>query len=501
MANEQKTSPATTSCSYDKMRPLWNQINALLGGTHAMRDAEVKYLPAHAAESVAVYNERLAAAVLFNITKITLEGWVGRPFSEGLKYSDDFDPKLKELLEDADLKGNNLATFARSWFREGIAKAFSHVLVDMPELGPSSFGDVRTLQDDEDEGVRPYLVHIVPENLIFAHSEIRNGREVVLHFRVREVITERDGWGERKITQIRSYTLKEFEFDDDGEQIPPFIQVELYRPVDPKQNGPEDEWKLWSTHFMEIDHIPLITFYASQSGFMFGDPELIDLSDLNIRHWQSNSDQISILTIARFPILALSGGSQEGTELEVGPRKWLFCKDAKSKFYYVEHKGEAIESGHKELIDLEEQMKSYGAEFLRKRKGTTSATERTLDSKEATSPLQDITIRFNDVLNEALNTFVQWMGEDKLKGSVTLNTDFGEDLNDSADVQELGKGRERRDLSREAWISEMQEKGIISADFDTKKNDEQLASEDMDLLNVAKLTIDPKDDEVVDEDE
>jgi hypothetical protein len=46
---------------------------------------------------------------------------------------------------------------------------------------------------------------------------------------------------------------------------------------------------------------------ALRCAFGDGEPPLLDLAYLNVKHWQSQSDQDNILHIARVPILALIG--------------------------------------------------------------------------------------------------------------------------------------------------------------------------------------------------
>lgn len=171
MADKDPKSPATTSGAYDQMLPRWHVIETLLGGTEAMREAGETYLPRHQEETDKGYQERLASAVLLNMVEQTLDTLSGKPFSEPIKLNEDVPPAIEEtILPDVDLQGNNLDVFARQWFREGMAKALCHVLIDMPRPAPREDGQPRTLADDRREGLRPYWVMIKPECLLFARS-------------------------------------------------------------------------------------------------------------------------------------------------------------------------------------------------------------------------------------------------------------------------------------------------------------------------------------------
>jgi hypothetical protein len=63
--------------------------------------------------------------------------------------------------------------------------------------------------------------------------------------------------------------------------------------------------------------ITLVTLYTKRTGFMCGSPPLLNMALLNIKHWQSQSEQDNILHVARVPILTVFG-LEEGQELTIG---------------------------------------------------------------------------------------------------------------------------------------------------------------------------------------
>lgn len=457
---ERQESPATESNAYMVMKPRWAKMEALVGGTEAMRAAGETYLPRHAQELPERYAERLGVATLLNITELTLESLVGRPFSDPVMLSEDMPQEIKEVMEDVDLQGNNIDVFARRWFREGLLKAFAHVLVEFPRLEPNEDGSPRTLEDDRRDRVRPYWVFIKPENLIFAHVELRQGREVVTHARFLEETVEMVGFAEVTKRRIRVFE--------------PGIQV-IYEEVEDEKG--KTKWIEVDRIPVDLPFVPLVTFYAAKDGPMLGKPPLMDLADINIAHWQSGSDQRSVLTVARFPMLARSGASEdEDDDITVGPYKWLSTSDPNGKFYYVEHSGKAIKSGKEDLEDLVAQMSHYGAEFLKKQPGRQTATARALDSAEATSPLQDMTIRFMDAVDHALWMTSQWMKLPKA-GTVKISVEFGPEKSDQNDILALQFTRKIRDISRKAYLAELKRRGLLQDDYNPDEDLSQIENE------------------------
>lgn len=464
--------PSTTSHAYDVMLPRWNKMEAVCGGTETMRAAGIEYLPMHPEEDPQRYDERLAAATFLNVTDITLNSLVGRPFSDPVKVGEDVPNEIKDILEDVDLQGNNIDVFARQWFKEGLKKGFAHVLVEFPRKPEPQEGEMpRTRADDIIEKARPYWVFIKPENLIFAHTEIINGVETVTHARIVEETIIRRGFAEEWVTKIRV--------------IEPGIQLIFQRVVDPKTK--KVIWELVDSFTFDLDFVPLVTFYAEKHQSFIAKPPLMDLADVNIAHWQSSSDQRQILTVARFPILAASGADQEQTKLVVGPFSWLSAPDPQGRFYYVEHSGDAIGSGRQDLLDLQEQMAHYGGEFIKKQPGRQTATARALDSAEATSPLMDATLRFIDALNQAVAITATWLRL-PTGGTLGVSTDFGPEDSDQSDLNILKFTRRINDMSRRNYLAEMKRRGILEDTFDI--DEDQAFIEEEVVLGLSKLDLD-----------
>ncbi len=462
------TDPSTTSLAWDSMIGIWLMIDSLLGGTRAMRFAASEYLPQHTEESDDNYNERLHVNVLFNAMEITLDHFVGRPFSDPVKFNNDVPDDIVDHGRNIDLQGNDITTFCREWFRTGLAKGFCHVMVDMPRMNPDAMPV--TLADDRADGRRPFWIRIEPENMIFAEAQIvidpqtKELREWFTHVRLRENVIERVGFAEIVRERIRVLT-------------PGFFEV--WQKVKPK--GKKEKWMLIEQGETGIAFIPIITFYSQRTGLTLSKPPLEDLAFLNTRHWQSMSDQINVLTVARFPMLAVAGATdQSGTTMRIGPRQLLATKDPNGRFYYVEHTGKSIESGWKELESLEKSMEAYGSTFLKKMPGNETATGRALDSAESITPLQDMVNRFIDSVNNALRIHATWMNQEE-GGTVTILNDFGPEEADKFGVDLLKSLRKDKDISRKAVVNEAIRLGALTDEYDVDEDFKQLQLEDIEL--------------------
>jgi len=463
-----KDDPSTPSAAYSKMSASWEKIRTVLAGTAAMRAAGERYLPRHSAENRRNWFVRARTAVLHNKAKEILDAWVGRPFSDPVHVAEDVPDEVAELLKDVDLEGNDVTVFCREWFREGLAKAFAHVLVDSPVVGAEG----RTLEDDRRERVRPFWSFIRPENLIAAETTVVGGREILTHVRILEKSIRRDGYEEREVVKIR-----EFNRDPGGS-----VSVKTW--VNPDEKHKDDWIPDGPPRLLGIDEIPVVTFYAARSGLLEGIPPIEDIVDLNIAHWQKKSDNDNALRVASFPILSATGiADEEAKMITVSPMKLLYSTNPQARFLYVEHGGQAIAAGRQDVLDLEAQMAEHGAEFLTRKPGTQTATARALDSAESTASLTDSIIRFNDSVRQVMYLTGKWMGlEEGTEGTISVAEDMGPETTDAADQNTLGGARTRGDISRRRYLSELQRRGILGDDFDYEQNEKELAGEETDMF-------------------
>lgn len=459
-----------------EMLPDIQKIATLLGGTRAMREAERDLLPQHPYETNKSYENRLSSTVLDNYTARTLNTLVGKAFKEPPKPGEKCPEAIVTFLEDVDDAGTGLVPFAREWFRAGVREAVTHVLVDMQLAAPRTDGLARTKADDAKQGLRPYWRAITACDM--------------LDYQVGKV-TMPDGSVKVAPTLIR--------FRDDT-VVPSgrFGQQLVKRRKVLRHEGNVVTWELWELQtgprggkpkWVEVENglyglplIPVATFYTDRTGPGEGRPQLTDLAELNVRHWQSTSDQTNILTVTRFPILAASGvrdaeGQGDAGTLVVGPNKFLTTPDPQSKVYYVEHTGAAVETGENELLRLEKAMSAYGAQFMEKgAQGPETASGRVLDEGEAISPLQAWGLDFKDCLELAGWYTALWM---KMPETTEVPFEFKiEPAVDPTgqDMQAIDAARGRKDISRKAWVTEAQRRGILSDDYDAEED--QLAIDD-----------------------
>jgi hypothetical protein len=449
-----------TSSAHSWMTLKWNKINSLLGGTETMRAAGEAYLPKHAEEDHSNYQRRLDRSVLTNIYRRTVRSLSGRPFTEDVRLQN-VPPALEELADDINRMGDNINVFARNVFQDGIAKGHTGILIDFPpQTELNNDGSKRTLADQVREGVAPYFCHIHPENVIAAYAETVDGVEMFTHVRIREDAIERDGFDESTKERVRVLE-------------PGFWWLWEKKKVGNKK----EEWVIIDSGETDLPFIPLVIFYTEREATMISNPPLMDIANLNIAHWQSGSDQRHILTVARFPILASSGVVDLGTTV-IGPNEHLNTPDTQGRFYYVEHTGNAIEAGRKDMLDLEETMITLAMEPLLRKAGNVTATQRAIDAAEGHSDLQNLAMRFGEVLTTAFMMAGMWLEIDwPDDAAIKIFTEFGPTAQESKDIDQLISMRGQGDISRESFYKELQRRNFLDLNFDPAAEEQKLEEE------------------------
>lgn len=462
MSTDETQDPSNPMTNYHVMSPRWFMTEALLGGTEAMRSAGEEFLPRHPRERDDAYEERIKKAVLYNVYEVTLNLLSDKPFTDQVTVKDDNPQELKDMMEDVDLMGNDITQFSHDVFRKALAKGFTHVMVDAPPENP----DIKTLADERAAGVRPYLVHVDPENIIFMETRRINGEEVCVHLRMRDIERTRVGFAEVENEYIREYNLTSRVDPDTLEEE--FI-VTVTRWSEQKDKRRKTAWTAERMPDINADRIPIYTFYTVRDGLMLSKPPLQDLAYMQVEHFQSYSDQINILTVSRFPILAASGISEYDTGATVvGPRNMLTAEDPGARFYYVEHSGAAIEAGDKHVKGLESKMAIYGAQLLQKRPDRETAQAQSRSEEAFTSPLQRMARSFEDYMLKVLMRLADMRREgagEEVTG-IEVKQDYTAENVDAVELQTLQVAAKEGLLSRRGLLEELKNKGVLSPDFD-----------------------------------
>lgn len=464
MADQKKT-VATPSDVVKAAQDDLDMVRALIGGTKAMRAAGERYLPMWPKEEPESYRMRLRTSTLYPAYGRTISQLTGKPFFKPITYGDDIPSQIKDWLSlNADLQGRNLDSFAADIAEVALGCGFCGVLVDYPQVDLNA---VKTRADEMATGARPYLVQINPWQILGWKSKRINGVETLTMLRFMESVEVEDGpFDTKMVDQVRVLQPGKWETFSKNDK---------------------DEWVLSGAGISAVNGVPLskimfVPIYGRRTGFMTYRPPLIEMAHLNLKHWQSQSDQDNILHVARVPMLAISGVDDEKFDLTVGAQSAVKLPTG-AAMMFVEHSGAGVAAGRTSLEDLKEEMRQAGAELL-VAPGRQTATQVATEANSAMCDLQRITEGIEDAFDTALDMMAEWAGLGEEGGHIQLFKDFGVATLEDASAQILVGMTQSGLLSKKTLLQEVKRRGMLGAEVDPDSELEAAASDGPPLGNM-----------------
>nr|WP_267353497.1 DUF4055 domain-containing protein [Gilliamella sp. B3482] len=365
-----------------------------------MRTLGQSFLPQWVNEDNDSYKKRLQTATLLPAYEETIKQNIGRVFASPIKLSDTVPNKIAEFLKDIDLEGTCLDVWAQQFFSLAMQYGIAHALVDYPRINK----EIKTKADENEIGARPYVVMLNPRQIIGWKSKNVGGKVILTELRIKEtIVADKDDYSQTKVEQIR--------------------HLEIGRVTIWQKDKDKDTWLIADQWETSSNKISLVTLYTKKIGFMKGTPPLLNLALLNIKHWQSQSEQDNILHVARVPILT-AFGLEDGAELTIGSScATKFSDRGTQGLEYVEHSGSSVNAGKESLVDLVEQMRLAGAKLLRDQNTSTKSIDQTQEEKmQSNSPLFTMASSLEDSLDNILDVMAEWVGL-KTGGNVDVVTE------------------------------------------------------------------------------
>ena len=218
--------------------------------------------------------------------------------------------------------------------------------------------------------------------------------------------------------------------------------------------------------FFSIGVIPVVWFMPGEKRTpMTAEPALIDLAQLNKRHWQATSSQFEMMEYVRRPVWF---GRRLGTRnTQTGEMKIVFgagilcnADDDNAMLQSLGIDAGSVAAGRQELQDLENSMALYGLQLLQPKTGAITATESLRDAEENNSTLKAWALQFQDFLENCMRLVAKWWGQDD-GPSVKVNTDFANAM-DASFLLEMFRAQV---ISAQTFLELVKNMGILPDDF------------------------------------
>lgn len=462
------TNPSTPSADYKAMADYWRMVDDIMGGAPAMRAAKTRYLPQFEDEPGPDYERRLAVSPFTPLYDGSFRNLASKPFSKEVRIGEDAPELLKELVEDIDGAGNHLHVVAREVFKGAINYGCDWLLVDHTAV-PAGV----TLGDERKMGARPYWVRIPAKSVIAAYSGQIDGETVIVHARIAEAETVRDGFDEKTIERVR-----EFNHDDAG------ARWTLWR-------KDAENWTVEAEGVFSIGLIPLVPMFTGEregNGFAVR-PPLRDLAYMQITEYQMEANLAYVQTNTTFPSHVFQGVEQpldaagKPVSVSVGPRTVMFMPfDGESgkfgDYKQVEPTGAAVSALREDLDAFRKEMREAGMQPLLPQSGNLTATATAVAEAKAHSAVEAWALALKDVLEQAFVYTCMWLGIPAEQApDVIVNTDFAVGEKSVEEMGVIDTMYERELLSDEDYIEEALRRNMLRPEFNREKSLKQIEAE------------------------
>ena len=437
------------------MEPHWGLIETLLGGTYKIRKGHRKFLPQEPREQDFSYDNRLQRSVLAPYY-VRLERMLAGMLTRKPVRLDDVSDQIREQLFDVDLQGNDLNTWLYNSSRIALRYGHVGVLVDAPKAG--------------DNG-RPYWATYSPRDIIGWRTEIADGKQQLTQLRLTEKILIPDGlYGEKEVEQVRVLTPGAFEIH---------------------QKDQKGDFRVVDEGRTSLSEIPFNVAYSNRTGVLESIPPLADIAELNLQHYQVQSDLSNQLHISAVPMLAIFGFPQSAEEISAGPGEAIALPEG-SDARYVEPQGNSYDAQFRRLEQIAAQINELGlaAVLGAKLVGETAEAKR-IDRSQGDSTMMVVAQQMQDMIDNCLRFHADYLQE-RNAGSSLVNRDFMGSRLEPQEIQALLQLYTAGTITQETLLLQLEAGEVLGDDFDVEQELEATQTGGLIEMNQPEPTPEPE---------
>jgi len=419
------------STAWVNQEPHWGLIEHLLGGTYKIRKGHRKFLPQEPRELDEAYDNRLRRSVLAPYY-VRLERMLAGMLTRKPVRLDDVSDQIREQLFDVDLQGNDLQTWLYNTSRICIRYGHVGVLVDAPKSG--------------DNG-RPYWISYTPRDILGWRTEMADGQQKLTQLRLFEKVIIPDGlYGEKQVEQVRVLTPGAFEIF---------------------QKDQKGDFRVVDEGATSLSEIPFSVAYSNRIGVLESFPPLADIGELNLQHYQVQSDLGNQLHISAVPMLALFGFPAAAEEISAGPGEALSLPEGSSA-QYIEPAGNSYDAQFRRLDQIVSQINDLGlAAVMGAKLSAETAESKRIDRSQGDSTMMVVAQQMQDMIDNCLRFHADYLQESQA-GSSLVNRDFMGARLEPQEIQALLQLYTAGTVTQETLLLQLEAGEVLGDDFDVE---------------------------------
>ena len=425
------TTVDSPNTAWANMQPHWELLEALQGGTFAIRKGHRKYLPQEPREQDSSYDVRLQRSVCSPYT-IRIERMLAGMLTRKPVRLDDVTDQIREQLFDVDLQGNDLQSWLFSTSKLCLRYGHVGVLVDAPKAG--------------DNG-RPYWISYSPKDILGWRHELTDGQQKLTQLRLFEKVLVPDGlYGEKQVEQVRVLTPGAFEIF---------------------QKDQKGDFRVVDEGTTSLSEIPFSVAYSNRTGVLESFPPLADIAELNLQHYQVQSDLSNQLHISAVPLLALFGFPQSAEEISAGPGE-AFALPETARAEFIEPAGNSYDAQFRRLDQIVEQINELGlAAVMGAKLSAETAESKRIDRSQGDSTMMVVAQQMQDMIDNCLRFHADYLQESQA-GSSLVNRDFMGARLEPQEIQALLQLYTAGTVTQETLLLQLEAGEVLGDDFDVE---------------------------------
>lgn len=397
--------------AYDRNIEAWAEIDACNSGTIGLRKLAAKYLPMQPGEDGKAYSRRVGRAYYAPWYQKLRDAAIAQILRRPIEIADTKEAARSIAhMEDVDLLGNDINSFAREFLKLAIDQGCPAILVDYPNVDRSQL----TLADVEAMRLRPYWMAIAAKDILRVERIRVNGYPKLV-----SIALSISG----DTPQVQIYR------DVNG-----YCWIEYYEKI-------KDKWIYSHRRDLEVDRIPIVPLTD-----FFASPIMLEIACLNLKHYQRCNDLDFALHIAANPKLILFGYSPNpGEQIVFRVDEAMAIEDPKARAEWLVCDSINFEAQERHIATIEAQMKSLAISAMVGSKDVAeSGIAKQLDRTQSDAMLAVLAQSLQDTIDSCLEIHCQYMGVSN-PPACQVNRDFqlskltAEEVKTYSELEQIGQ--------------------------------------------------------------
>ena len=431
-----------------------DKCRAVVNGERSVHAGEETYLPKLNGMTDEQYDSYRLRTLFFNATARTVDGLIGSVFRKDI--TTDFDSRFEAFSNRVTTDGLSLPEYFKQVFEEVLSVGFCGTFIDYSQVPTGT-----SMAQAESLGYGANWTLYRAENIRNWKFKTINGKRML------SLVVLDEGYNDEETSD---------EFEDATEPAIRVLRLDDTGYSSTKYIKSGTNWKViqYEEPVMAGQRLRFIPFvmHTPDSNIDSICPPLLDLVNVNIKHYQLKADHSHALHFVALPTPYVLGvdSDDESAPSSVGPSKLWLIGNQDAKVGMLEYTGAGIESISNELTRLEQMMAQLGARLLSPSKDfAETATAEQIKSIGEHSMLYSIVGSIQNQLDNVCSITASWIGASSF--ITKINKDFVSSKLDPTSLLSLVTAWQEGAISKQTMFDNLKQGEIVNNNSDFEEEE------------------------------